>query len=136
MNALERDMRESESESKLKSEFIYNISHDLKTPLTSIKGFGKLLLEGSGGLSSEQQEYIKIINNESDRLYQLIQQILDVAKLSSGKIKLDSQQVNLNELVKNPSIGTLEEVAKNKGLVLQVEHRLRRCRGASGTRTG
>ncbi len=116
MNALERDLAGVVSESKLKSEFIYNISHDLKTPLTSIKGFGKLLLEGSGGLSPDQQEYIKIINNESDRLYQLIQQILDVAKLSSGKIKLDTQHVNLNELVKNPTIGTLEEVAKNKGL--------------------
>ena len=116
MGILEKELGGAESESKLKSEFIFNISHDLKTPLTSIKGFGKLLLEGSGGLSQEQREYIMIINNESDRLYQLIQQILDVAKLSSGKIKLDLQHVNLSDLAKNPTIGTLVEVAKNKGL--------------------
>jgi two-component system phosphate regulon sensor histidine kinase PhoR len=116
MNAMERDLAGVVSESKLKSEFIYNISHDLKTPLTSIKGFGKLLLEGSGELTQEQQDYIKIINNESDRLYQLIQQILDVAKLSSGKIKLDSQHVNLSELVNKQTIGTLVEVVKKKNL--------------------
>jgi len=105
-------------ESNSKSEFIYNISHDLKTPLTNIKGFGKLLLESAGELNQEQREYVGIITNESDRLYQLIQQILDVAKLSSGKIKLDVQHVNLNELAKNPTLITLSEVAQNKGLAM------------------
>jgi PAS domain S-box-containing protein len=113
------DLRDAKSESELKSEFIYNISHDLKTPLTSIKGFGKLLLESAGGLSGEQKEYVNIINNESDRLYQLIQQILDVAKLSSGKIKLDQQKVSFSDLAKNPTIGTLFEVAHNKDLTFE-----------------
>ncbi|MGA3020497.1 MAG: ATP-binding protein [Candidatus Micrarchaeales archaeon] len=113
---LGKRLTNAQAESELKTDFIYNISHDLKTPLTNIKGFGKLLLESSGELSDEQKDYIKIITNESDRLFQLIQQILDVAKLSSKKIKLDLQPVNFNELAKNPTIGTLVEVAQNKGL--------------------
>ncbi|MGC8776926.1 MAG: ATP-binding protein [Candidatus Micrarchaeia archaeon] len=104
-------------ESDLKTQFIYNISHELKTPITNIKGFSSLLQKGDfGELNSEQKEYVKIILDESERLMQLIQQILDVAKLSSGKIKLDLQEVNFSKLAENPSIKALEEVATNKGL--------------------
>jgi PAS domain S-box-containing protein len=106
------------SESELKTQFIYNISHELKTPITNIKGFATLLQKGEfGELNEEQKGYIKIILDEGERLMQLIQQILDVAKLSSGKIKLDLQQVNLLKLKENPSIQALEEVANGKGLM-------------------
>jgi PAS domain S-box-containing protein len=117
---LEDSMREFEKakgESELKTQFINNISHDLKTPLTNIKGFSKLFLEGTfGALTDEQKEYITIIGTEADRLMELIMQILEVAKLESGKIKLDQQQVNLAELAKTPSLKTLVEVAHSKGL--------------------
>jgi PAS domain S-box-containing protein len=113
----EREREKIKAESELKTQFIYNISHDLKTPLTNIKGFAKLFLEDTfGALTDEQKEYIKIISNEAERLMQLIVQILDVAKLESGKIRLDLQQVNLSELAKTPSLNTLKEVAQNKGL--------------------
>ncbi|MGC8587242.1 MAG: ATP-binding protein [Candidatus Micrarchaeia archaeon] len=115
---LARNLKNAMSESDLKTQFIYNISHDLKTPITNIKGFSKLMLGGSfGSVSDEQKEYLKIILDEADRLMQLIQQILDVAKLSSGKIKLDLQQVNFTKLGENPSIRSLAEVARNKGLM-------------------
>lgn len=109
--------KELRSESDLKTQFIFNISHDLKTPITNIKGFSKLLMEGEfGKLNSEQEEYVKIVMDEAERLMQLIGQILDVAKLSSGKIKLDLQEVNFAKLGENPSIKTLQEVAEQKSL--------------------
>ncbi len=113
----EREVERFKNESDLKTQFIYNISHDLKTPLTNIKGFSTLLLnEEFGNLNEEQKSYIKIIIDESERLMQLITQILDVAKLSSGKIKLDLQKVNFQDIKNNPSIKALEEMATKKGL--------------------
>ncbi len=112
-----RQIEKLKAESELKSQFIYNISHDLKTPITSIKGFSKLLVSGEfGQLTQEQAKSVQIIIAESDRLMQLIQQILDVAKLSSGKIKLDIQKVSFVTIKENPSINSLSEVAAGKGL--------------------
>ncbi|MGC8547664.1 MAG: ATP-binding protein [Candidatus Micrarchaeia archaeon] len=116
----ERQASNYKAESDLKTQFIYNISHDLKTPLTNIKGFAKLFYDGTfGELNEEQKRHIGIIISESDRLMQLIQQILDVAKLSSGKIKLDLQKVNFADLGENPSIKSLAEMAQKKGLAFE-----------------
>ncbi|MDE1846239.1 MAG: PAS domain-containing protein [Candidatus Micrarchaeota archaeon] len=114
----ERLIEKLEEESELKTTFIYNISHDLKTPITNIKGFSTLLHNGTlGEINEEQRGYVKIIIDESDRLMELIKQILDVAKLSSGKIKLDLQPVDFRKLGENPSIKALEEVAAGKGVL-------------------
>ncbi len=117
---LEKKFENAKSESELKTQFLYNISHDLKTPLTSIYGYGKLLASGSKDLDPRYKEYADIITKEADRLLQLILQILDVAKLSSGRIQLDAQQVNFNDLVKNPAIQSLAEFAGKKGIAFEV----------------
>ncbi len=112
-----RELERYKAESDLKTQFIYNISHDLKTPITNIKGFSTLLYRGEfGALTEEQKGYLSIIMNELDRLMSLIGQILDVAKLSSGKVTLDLQQVKFGELLESPSIKAFEEVCKNKGI--------------------
>ncbi len=109
------------SESDLKTQFIYNISHDLKTPLTSIIGYSKIIIGGEfGNLTEEQKSILETISGESDRLLFLVLQILEVAKLASGKIKLDMQQVNFNDISENPSIKALAERAKNAGLEFKI----------------
>ncbi len=109
-------------EANLKSQFIYNISHELKSPLTSIKGFSKLLYDGQFGvLSEEQKEYIKTTLDEADRLMLIIQQVLDAGKLDAEKIKLELKDVDLKAMGNNASIKALEESAKNKGLYLKWE---------------
>lgn len=114
----ERLVEKLQEESELKSQFIFNISHDLKTPITNIKGFSTLLFNGElGGINEEQKSYVKIVIDESDRLMDLIKQILDVARLSSGKVKLELQPVDLKKLGENPSIKALEEVAAGKGIM-------------------
>ncbi len=118
---LSKQLESEKSESDLKTQFFYNISHDLKTPLTSIYGYGKLLAGSSEQMSEQNREYAEIITKEADRLLQLINQILDVAKLSSGRIKLDVQEVNFNDLLKNPAIESLIEFAQKKGLAFAVD---------------
>ncbi len=117
----ESELRGAKEESEYKSQFFQNISHDLKTPLTSIYGYGKILANSSDGISDENKGYANIITNEAERLLQLINQILDVAKLESGRIKLDMKDVNFNELLKNPAIESLAEFAEKKGLEFKRE---------------
>ena len=113
----QREVEKLKTESDLKSQFIYNISHDLKTPITNIMGFSKIILtDYSASLTKEQRDYIQIIYDESERFLQLVKQILDVAKLSSGIVKLDTQDVDLNGIRNNPSITALEQACHNKGL--------------------
>ncbi len=121
----ERRLTKEAAESDLKTQFIYNISHDLKTPLTSIQGYSKLMLEGEfGAVTDEQRASLETISAEVDRLKQLILQILDVAKLESKKIKLDTQHVNFKDIMENPSVRALAERAKAQGLdfVVNIEY--------------
>lgn len=106
------------STSDLKSQFIYNITHELKTPLTNINGYSKLLYEGeSGALNGEQKEYVSTIIEEVGRLTLIIQQVLEAAKLDSNKVKLELKEgVDLKELGSNPSIKALRESAEGKNL--------------------
>ncbi len=103
--------------SDLKSQFIYNISHELKTPLTNIKGFSSLLYGGEfGALNEEQRNYTNTITQEADRLMLIIQQILDAAKLEANKVKLEPKELDLRDLENSHSIGALKEMSRNKGL--------------------
>ena len=106
------------STSDLKSQFIYNITHELKTPLTNIIGYSILLYDGGPGvLNAEQKDYVFTIIEEVKRLTQIIQQVLEAAKLDSDKVKLELKEgVDLKELGGNPSIKALKESAEAKGL--------------------
>ena len=117
LEEITRHAEKMKQESDLKTQFIFNVSHELKTPITNINGYARLLIEGvQGELTPEQKEGVNTIITENDRLMQLIQQILDVAKLEAGKIKLDWQEVDLNAIKENASIKSLEEMVKAKGL--------------------
>lgn len=106
-----------QSTGDLKSQFIYNISHELKTPLTNIKGFSKLLYTGEfGELNKDQLNYLATIIDETDRLMLIIQQVLDAAKLESQRMKLELREVDLKELLNNPTIQAMKQSAENKGL--------------------
>ncbi len=103
--------------SKQKSEFIYDITHELKTPLTNIKGFSSLLYEGQAGeLTDGQKDYVKTIIDEADRLVQIIQQVLDAAKLEAEKVRMEFKDIDLKSLADNPAIKSLAEAARQKGL--------------------
>jgi signal transduction histidine kinase len=81
----------------MKDEFIALVSHDLRTPLTSIRGYIELLLEGlAGDLSDEQRQWLDVIDRNSSRLLRLVADLLFIAQLDAGKIALEPGEVRLD----------------------------------------
>lgn len=102
-NAVESSMKDE----KLKTDLITNVSHDIKTPLTSIITYVDLLKREK--ISDERiRGYIEILDSKSQRLKQLIDDLVEASKISSGNIKLQLETINLVELVRQ-SIGEFEE---------------------------
>ncbi len=88
-----------EQASQLKSEFLTSMSHELRTPLNSILGFSDLLLQQvAGGLTERQVKYAQIISESGQHLLGLINGILDLAKIESGKAELELQSVKVANL--------------------------------------
>lgn len=87
--------------SRLKSHFVSSVSHDLKTPLTSIKMFAEILSSKKNIPKGQAQEYLDIIQGESDRLARLINNVLDFAKIEQGVKEYHFKGLNLNDLVNN-----------------------------------
>ena len=83
---------------RLKTQLITNVSHDIKTPLTSIINYVDLLSQ-SDATEEEKTEYLGILAHQSDRLKKLIQDLIDASKASSGAVEVDLSEVNLNTLV-------------------------------------
>ncbi len=116
---IEQRMQEA---SRLKSEFLANMSHELRTPLNAIIGFSELMyLEKGGPLSAaERHEYLGDILASSKHLLRLINDVLDLAKVESGKIDLRAEPVDLAEVVREVR-DILRELAAAKRLVLQID---------------
>jgi signal transduction histidine kinase len=85
---------------KLKSEFVSKVSHELRTPLTSIKGFGEILASYDDIDPANRQEFIQIINEESDRLTRLINDLLDLSKIEAGKIDWVIQPIDVGQILR------------------------------------
>lgn len=99
---------------KLKSELVANVSHDLKTPLTSIINYTDILMR-EGLTEEEKQEYIEILNRKSLKLKALIEALFEVSKINSGKVDIEKEEVNVIELLKQ-SIGEFATSAEERGL--------------------
>lgn len=99
---------------RLKTELITNVSHDLKTPLTSIINYSDLLSKDD---NSEEQvkEYSKVINEKSNKLKVLIEDLFEVSKATSNNIELNKQELDFNSLVQQ-SIGEWEDKIAEKNL--------------------
>ncbi len=83
-----------------KSEFVSIVSHELKIPMTSIKGYTKLLQMGTAGQMSDKQiSFLEIINHSVDRMDTLVQDLLDISRIETGRIKLECQPTQLMAIV-------------------------------------
>ena len=91
-----RDITKEVEVDRIKSEFITNVSHEFRTPLTPIKGFTDLLLEGMAGeLNDTQKHWLSTIRENVDRLSLLVNDVLDIAKIDSHKERLDLTKVDV-----------------------------------------
>ncbi|WP_423230266.1 histidine kinase dimerization/phospho-acceptor domain-containing protein [Clostridium acetireducens] len=105
---------------RLKTELITNVSHDLKTPLTSIINYVNLLRDND--LTKEDTNaYIEILSRKSDRLKILIDDLFEASKMSSGSVDLNIEKVDVNSLLQQ-SIGELEEKIKEASLILRFKY--------------
>lgn len=97
-----RDITKEVQVERMKSEFIANVSHELRTPMTSIKGYVEVMLMGvTGQLSQQQEHFLKIIKNNTERLNILVNDMLDVSRIESGRLTLNFQSVNLAGMAKD-----------------------------------
>ncbi len=91
---------------KIKDEFLATVSHELKTPLTTIKGFVSVILSGEvGPLNEQQHNFLSVTDQSVNRLNQLITNLLDLSRLN-GKVELEFQKVDLAELIRS-SVSTM-----------------------------
>lgn len=95
---LEEARRYAEEASRLKSEFLANTSHELRTPLNGMIGFLRLVLDGMADDPEEQEEFIEEAHKSALHLLNLINDVLDIAKIEAGKMEIDLTTVSLQEL--------------------------------------
>jgi two-component system sensor histidine kinase GlrK len=107
---------------RMKSDFFSALSHDLRTPLTSIKEGTSLLLDGVGGqVTEKQRKLLKIIALESNRLIELVNSSLDLSKMEAGMMVFNYTQVSITPLIQK-AVGEIEPLAMAKKIQLQVEN--------------
>lgn len=106
---------------QMRRDIVANVSHELRTPLTSIIGFIKGILDGVIA-KDEEEKYLKIAYDEANRLKDLTKDIVDIAKLESGNIKLNREEFVLNDLVRDIYI-EFEDLAREKNLKLILEEK-------------
>ncbi len=105
---------------KMKSEFLSNVSHELRTPLQSIGGFTKLILEGKVPDLATQQEFLQIIDRESQQLGVLINSLLDMSRLESGHFEINKRLLPIRDTIVD-SIQIFHSLARDKDVELSEE---------------
>ena len=118
---LERSLLEAlhraEEASKAKQQFLANMSHEIRTPMNAIIGMADLLWESP--LSADQKEYVRVFRRSGESLLDLINDILDLAKVEEGRLDLEEVGFNLPELVEN-TVEVFAAQAQKKGLEMGV----------------
>ncbi|MEM8603472.1 MAG: ATP-binding protein [Cyanobacteria bacterium P01_H01_bin.121] len=117
---LEAAHRQAEEASRMKTEFLANTSHELRTPLNGMIGFLKLVLDELADSPEEEQEFLAEAHRSALLLLDIINDILDVAKIEAGKMELELTSVSLNDLLQDVERKTRSQ-AIQRNLTLQVQ---------------
>lgn len=127
---LERNRALQEAD-RLKTEFLANVSYELRSPLTSISGFSEMLSqEYFGTLSEKQKEYVEGIHQSSQRLQQLINDILDLASVEAGYMRLEVSKFDIYAMMKTV-LSLIQERVRENSLSVDFE-----CSSKMGKMTG
>lgn len=118
-DGLENAIEETLKSERMKTELITNVSHDLKTPLTSIINYVDLIKKEENIQPEYVNDYINILDNKSKRLKNLIEDLFEASKASSGNIDLNIERLDLNQLLRQ-SIGENEEKLIESNLSLKL----------------
>lgn len=105
---------------QMRTEFVANVSHELKTPVTSLRGFTETLLDGAAEDPEMRREFLEIIYRESLRLERLIGDLLDLSRIESRKMPIQLEPVQVQSLIQ-PLAQTVEEEMKKRDLDFQLD---------------
>ena len=113
---------EAETSSRLKSSFLANISHEIRTPLNSVVGFSNLLL--ANDITQEvKEEYIEQINHNSEKLLQIIGDIIDLSRLESSQIEITYEEASVNDIVNEVIEDSRQTIRRSeKSIILNVRN--------------
>jgi two-component system phosphate regulon sensor histidine kinase PhoR len=103
---------------EMRKDFVANVSHEIKTPLTAIKGFTETLLDGALNDKDNALRFLNMIKNHSDRLNRLVDDLLALSRIELGDIKMNTSKVDINNIIETVFL-TLSEKATQKGLTLK-----------------
>ncbi len=118
---LEEARQQAEEASRLKSEFLANTSHELRTPLNGMLGFLKLIMDGMVDDPAEQEEFIQEAYRSAFHLLNIINDILDIAKIEAGKMQLELNPVKLNDVLTDVE-NFARTQAQQKRLVFKIRY--------------
>ncbi len=104
---------------KAQKEFVANVSHELKTPLTSIQGFAQAILDGTADSPERQRQSAQVIYNESGRMHRMVLDLLDLARMDSGMAGLEMLPLDVGALLNNVA-EKFEPQARQMGIRLEV----------------
>ncbi len=106
---------------RMKDDFVSTVTHELRTPLTSIRAFSEILRQDPNVELSQRKRFLDIITKETARLTRLINQVLDLSKIESGRAEWHESQVDMKEVIAD-SVAGMDQVFEEKGI--RVETRL------------
>jgi Na+/proline symporter/signal transduction histidine kinase len=104
---------------KLKNEFISTVTHEMRTPLTSIRAFSEILADNPDLQDDEKNHFLETIIKETNRMERLINQVLDLERFASGQQRLYLQEINLNEIIQE-AIDSVQQVIHENNITLKV----------------
>jgi len=114
------DVTREREMARMKNDFVSTVTHELRTPLSSIRAYGEMLVEGEAEDSKTRNEFYKIIDSESDRLSRMIDNILNISRIEAGVIKVQKENLALTGILKNV-VDVLTPQAAEKHQVLEAE---------------
>ena len=122
---LEKLNNELKNLNKMKSDFISAVSHELRTPLTSIKGYASILMTGKlGDVLPAQKERLEKIDKHSNSLVHLINNLLDIARIESGKVQMEMKEISIKEML-DSVVDIIAPQVKEKNISLKINSKIR-----------
>ena len=112
------DITELRRLEQVRSEFVANVSHELRTPLTAIKGYLETLLDDSSPDPATYRRFLGVAHTHADRLGRLVNDLMNLSDIETGKIGLKQDQLSLREVVNEVS-GIYEQEAVKKGITIE-----------------
>ncbi len=103
--------------SQMKSDFVSKASHELRTPLASIRAYVEMLVDGEADDENARQDFYRIIQNETERLGRLIDNMLNISRIEAGIVQIERENVDFKSLIKR-AVDTLEPSAREKNISL------------------